>query len=69
MVIELTYNHGVTKYTMGNAYGHIAVGVNYIIKESKIINKKGGEFSLYVTPLNGSNELIAFIVDPDGYQI
>ena len=68
-VIELTYNHGITKYIMGNAYGHIAIGVNDIIEESKIIKEKGGEFLLEVTPLNGSNELIAFIVDPDGYKI
>ena len=68
-VIELTYNHGVTNYTMGNAYGHIAIGVNDIIEESEIIKEKGGEFLLDVTPLNGSNELIAFIVDPDGYKI
>jgi lactoylglutathione lyase len=25
--IELTYNHGVSSYEMGSAYGHIAIGV------------------------------------------
>ena len=25
--LELTYNHGVTSYEMGSAYGHIAIGV------------------------------------------
>jgi len=68
-VLELTHNHGVTKYTMGNAYGHIAVGVDNIIEESKSIKNKGGEFALDVTALKGSNELIAFVTDPDGYQI
>ncbi|RDH85899.1 MAG: lactoylglutathione lyase [endosymbiont of Galathealinum brachiosum] len=68
-VLELTYNHGVTEYNMGNAYGHIAVSVENIVEESRCIKEKGGEFSLEVTPLNGSNELIAFVVDPDGYQI
>ena len=68
-VIELTYNHGESKYRMGNAYGHIAVGVEDIIEESKNIKEKGGQFSLEVTSLKGSNEMIAFIVDPDGYQI
>jgi lactoylglutathione lyase len=24
--IELTYNHGVTQYELGTAYGHIAIG-------------------------------------------
>ena len=27
-VIELTYNWGVDKYDLGNAYGHIALGVD-----------------------------------------
>ena len=26
-VIELTYNHGVDRYDLGTAYGHIAIGV------------------------------------------
>ncbi len=25
--IELTYNHGVDRYDLGTAYGHIAIGV------------------------------------------
>ena len=25
--IELTYNHGVERYELGTAYGHIAIGV------------------------------------------
>ncbi len=25
--IELTYNHGVSSYELGSAYGHIAIGV------------------------------------------
>src|SRR5690606_15383058 len=27
-VIELTYNHGVDRYDLGTAYGHIAIGVD-----------------------------------------
>ena len=29
-VIELTYNWGVDKYDLGNAYGHIALGVDNV---------------------------------------
>ena len=29
-VLELTYNWGVEKYDLGNAYGHIAIGVDDI---------------------------------------
>lgn len=68
-VLELTYNYGVTKYTLGNAYGHIAVGVDNIREERKSIKEKGGKLTLDVTELKGSNELIAFVIDPDGYQI
>jgi len=68
-VLELTYNHGVSEYDMGNAYGHIAIGVQNIVHTVAVIKKLGGEFSLDVTPLKGSNEVIAFVTDPDGYQI
>ncbi len=68
-VIELTHNHGVSKYDMGNAYGHIAIGVENIIHSIAAIKNRGGEFSLDATPLKGSNEVIAFLIDPDGYSI
>ena len=29
-VLELTYNWGVTEYNLGDAYGHIAIGVDDI---------------------------------------
>lgn len=68
-VLELTYNYGVSKYEIGTAYGHIAIGVEDINKTYKKILDKGGEFSLLPTRLKGSNETIAFLSDPDGYQI
>lgn len=68
-VLELTYNYGVSEYNMGNAYGHIAIGVENIIHSIAAIKKYGVKFSLDATPLKGSNEVIAFLTDPDGYQI
>jgi len=68
-VLELTYNHGVSEYDMGNAYGHIAIGVENIVRTVAAIKKLGGKFSLEATPLKNSNEVIAFVNDPDGYQI
>ena len=68
-VLELTYNHGVSGYDMGNAYGHIAIGVQNIVHTVAAIKKLGGKFSLDATPLKNSNEIIAFVSDPDGYQI
>jgi lactoylglutathione lyase len=68
-VLELTYNYGVTEYDLGNAYGHVAIGVEDIHEAYKDIKWKGGEFSLNPVQLKGSNEIIAFITDPDGYQV
>ena len=68
-VLELTYNHGVTDYDIGNAYGHIAIGVTDIQQSVASIKKCGGIFTLEPTPLSGSDETIAFLTDPDGYQV
>ena len=68
-VLELTYNYGVSTYEMGNAYGHIAIGVLDIQKATTDIKKHNVKFSLEPTQLKGSSEIIAFLSDPDGYQI
>ncbi len=68
-VLELTYNYDVTKYEMGNAYGHIAIAVYDIQQVYEDIKLKGGKFSLKPVRLKGSNEIIAFVIDPDGYLI
>lgn len=68
-VLELTYNYGVDSYDMGNAYGHIAIGVNNCAVACDAVRSRGGKVIYDVTQLTGSNEIIAFIVDPDGYQI
>ncbi|MGR9117513.1 MAG: lactoylglutathione lyase [Gammaproteobacteria bacterium] len=68
-VLELTYNHGQTCYEAGNAYGHIAIGVTNIQETVAAIKKLGGQFLLEPTRLKGSDEIIAFLKDPDGYQI
>jgi len=68
-VIELTYNYGVSTYEMGNAYGHIAISVDDCYIACTEIKEKGGNVTLEAKPLLGSNEIIAFITDPDGYKI
>lgn len=68
-VLELTLNEGVAHYDKGNAFGHIAIGVEDIHQAYADIQAKGGIFSLKPTLLNGSNEVIAFLADPDGYQL
>lgn len=68
-VLELTYNHGITDYEIGNAYGHIAIGVSNIQQTVASIKEWGGQFTLEPRPLKGSDETIAFLTDPDGYPI
>jgi lactoylglutathione lyase len=68
-VLELTYNYGITEYNMGNAYGHIAISVDNCFTACADIKSKSGNIILEPQPLPGSNETIAFVVDPDGYQI
>lgn len=68
-VLELTYNYGVTEYTIGNAYGHIAIGVQDLYQVVSAIKERGGQLSLEPVKLKGGDEMIAFISDPDGYQI
>jgi len=68
-VLELTYNYGISDYDRGNAYGHIAISVDDCHAACADIKSKGGKIILEPKPLPGGNEIIAFVCDPDGYQI
>ena len=71
--LELTYNHGVTQYDMGSAYGHIALGLPDIYAACEQIRAKAATFGGSITrepgPVKGGNTEIAFVTDPDGYKI
>jgi lactoylglutathione lyase len=68
-VLELTYNYGDNKYELGNAFGHIAIGVDDCYKACDQIKTLGGSIVREAGPLTGSDEIIAFVEDPDGYKI
>ncbi|MGF1992419.1 glyoxalase I [Nostoc linckia z18] len=68
-VIELTYNWGVEKYELGNAYGHIALGVDDIYTKCEEIRNQGGKIVREPGPMKHGSTVIAFIEDPDGYKI
>jgi len=68
-VIELTYNYGVDKYDMGNAFGHIAIEVSDAYKACEMVKSKGGVVSREAGPLKGGSTVIAFVQDPDGYKL
>lgn len=68
-VLELTFNWGVTEYDMGDAYGHIAIGVENCHQACADIKARGGKILREAGPLEGGEEIIGFVVDPDGYRI
>jgi len=68
-VIELTYNWGTTEYDLGNAYGHIAIGVDDIYTTCDTIKAVGGNVTREPGPVKGGTTHIAFVKDPDGYMI
>lgn len=67
--IELTYNYGVDKYDLGNAYGHIAIEVDDLYGTCERIRAAGGTISREPGPVKGGTTEIAFVKDPDGYAI
>jgi lactoylglutathione lyase len=71
--IELTYNHGVDRYEMGGAYGHIAIGVPDCAAACAQIKQNAAQYGGAVTreagPVKGGSTVIAFVTDPDGYKI
>lgn len=67
--LELTYNHGVDRYELGTAYGHIAIGVPDIYATCDKIRAGGGNVTREPGPVKGGTTVIAFITDPDGYKV
>ena len=68
-VIELTHNWDTDSYNLGDAYGHIAIEVDDVYKACESIKQSGGKILRDAGPMNAGTTIIAFIEDPDGYQI
>ena len=68
-VIELTWNWGVDHYDLGNGFGHIAIEVDDVYAAAERIRKRGGKIIREPGPMNAGTTIIAFVEDPDGYQI
>jgi lactoylglutathione lyase len=67
--LELTYNWDTSAYELGNAYGHIALGVDDIYAVAERIRKAGGKITREPGPMKHGTTVIAFVQDPDGYKI
>lgn len=72
-VLELTYNWGVESYTLGTAFGHVAIEVD----DAKLACERvrglgerlGGKVVREAGPVKFGTTVIAFLEDPDGYKI
>ncbi len=68
-VIELTYNWGHEPYKLGDAFGHLAVGVPDVYGMCEQVTKAGGKVTRAPGPVKFGTTVIAFVEDPDGYKI
>ena len=68
-VLELTYNHGVDRYDLGTAFGHVAIAVDDAYAACEKIRAAGGSVTREPGPVQGGTTVIAFVTDPDGYKI
>ena len=69
--IELTYNDETPEngYEIGTGFGHFAFGVKSMDEFTKKLHDNGYEYLYKPFDLNGKGSMIAFIKDPDGYEI
>jgi lactoylglutathione lyase len=68
-VIELTHNWDTSVYTIGDAYGHIAIGVDDIYATCAEITNQGGKVTRPPGAMQHGSTVIAFVEDPTGYKV
>ena len=68
-VLELTYNWGISQYDLGKGFGHIALEVPDVYAACEKMRAAGGKIIREAGPMNAGTTIIAFLEDPDGYQI
>lgn len=67
-VLELTHNWDTNEYSLGNAYGHIAIQCDDLIGTCDRIVEMGGEIVSKPHRMT-DGPVLAFARDPDGYAI
>jgi lactoylglutathione lyase len=68
-VLELTYNWGRHDYQLGDAFGHVAIGVDDIHATCQRLRAQGVPITREPGPMQHGRTVIAFIEDPNGYKI
>ena len=67
--LELTFNHDGRSYEPGNAYGHIAVGVDDLDATLVGLREQGIEPERSPYQVREGGSWLCFVRDPDGYRI
>jgi lactoylglutathione lyase len=68
-VLELTFNHDARSYEMGDAYGHIAIGVDDLDGTLGRLKQQGIEPEREPYQVREGGSRITFVRDPDSYRI
>lgn len=68
-VLELTCNWGRSSYELGDAFGHIAIGVDDIHAVCERLRAAGVPITREPGPMKHGSTVIAFVVDPNGYKV
>ena len=68
-VLELTLNHDGRTYDMGDAYGHIAIGVDDLDETLARLKEQGIEPEREPYRVREGGSRLCFVRDPDGYRI
>jgi len=53
----------------GSGFGHIALELDDVYKATEAIRKRGGKILREAGPMNAGTTIIAFVTEPDNYQI
>jgi len=67
--LELTYNWGKDNYEIGTGFGHIAINVEDVYKAVEQAKEKGAEVIREAGLMSAGDTILAFLKDPDGYEI
>jgi lactoylglutathione lyase len=67
--LELTHNWNTSEYDIGSGFGHLAIEVDDVYKAAEKIRAAGGRIIREPGPMNAGSTLLAFVADPDGYEI
>ena len=67
--LELTYNHGVSEYTHGTGYNHIAITVEDLDATLERLASQGIEPEKPPYSVREGGSRLCFVRDPDDYRI